>query len=210
MTRILIADDHAIVRAGLKEIIAKAPDMSVVAEAANGHDALRKALSKDCDVVILDISMPGMSGLEVLRQVRSQDTKIPILVLSIYPEDTYAVRSFRAGASGYLTKESTPDQLLAAIRKVSLGGKYVTPSLAEKLACEMQFDSQRQPHHKLSDREFQVLRLLCSGKTVKEIAQELSLGAPSISTYRARILAKMKMKHVAELTHYAIRNRLAD
>jgi len=210
MIRILIADDHVVVREGLRQIIAKAPDMTVVAEAANGREALQMALAQESDVVILDISMPEMSGLEVLKQIRNENVRLQILVLSVYAEEAYAVRSLRAGASGYLTKDSSPDQLLTAIRKVSLGGKYVSPSLAERLACEMETDSEREPHQKLSDREFQVLRLLSAGKSVKEIAKELSLGPPSVSTYRARILAKMKMKHVAELTHYAIRNRLAD
>ena len=210
MIRILIADDHVVVREGLRQIIAKAPDMTVVAEAANGREALQMALAQESDVVILDISMPEMSGLEVLKQIRNENVRLQILVLSVYAEEAYAVRSLRAGASGYLTKDSSPDQLLTAIRKVSLGGKYVSPSLAERLACEMETDSAREPHQKLSDREFQVLRLLSSGKSVKEIAKELSLRPPSVSTYRARILAKMKMKHVAELTHYAIRNRLAD
>ena len=210
MMRILIADDHAVVREGLKQIIAKASDMTVVGEAATGEDALRQALALDCDVVVLDINLPDVSGLEVLKQIKSENPNLPILVLSVYSEEAYAVRSLRAGGSGYLAKESTPDQLISAIRKVSLGGKYVSPSLAERLACEMDVDSERAPHQKLSDREFQVLCLLSSGKTVKEIAEELSLGTPSVSTYRARILSKMKMKHVAELTHYAIRNRLAD
>jgi len=210
MIRILIADDHVVVREGLRQIIAKAPDMTVVAEAANGREALQMALAQESDVVILDISMPEMSGLEVLKQIRNENVRLQILVLSVYAEEAYAVRSLRAGASGYLTKDSSPDQLLTAIRKVSVGGKYVSPSLAERLACEMETDSEREPHQKLSDREFQVLRLLSAGKSVKEIAKELSLGPPSVSTYRARILAKMKMKHVAELTHYAIRNRLAD
>lgn len=210
MTRILIADDHAVVREGLKQIIAKASDMTVVGEAATGEDALRQALALDCDVVVLDINLPDVSGLEVLKQIKSENPNLPILVLSVYSEEAYAVRSLRAGGSGYLAKESTPDQLISAIRKVSLGGKYVSPSLAERLAGEMDADSERAPHQKLSDREFQVLCLLSSGKTVKEIAEELSLGTPSVSTYRARILSKMKMKHVAELTHYAIRNRLAD
>jgi DNA-binding NarL/FixJ family response regulator len=210
MTRILIADDHAVVREGLKQIISRAADMTVVGEAATGEEALRKALAQVCDVMVLDINMPDLSGLEVLKQIRRENLKLPILVLSMYSEDAYAVRTLRAGASGYLEKESSPDQLLAAIRKVSLGGKYVSPSLAERLASDMDADSERAPHQKLSDREFQVLRLLSSGKTVKEIAQELSVGAPSVCTYRARILSKMRMRHVAELTHYAIRNRLAD
>lgn len=210
MTRILIADDHAIVREGLKQIIAKASDITVAAEAVDGEDALGKALAEDYDVLLLDISMPGKSGLEVLKEIRSRAHKVPILILSVHPEETYAVRALRAGASGYLTKDSTPERLIEAIRKVSLGGKYISPSLAERLACEVEPDSDISPHEKLSDREFQVLRLLASGKTVREIAEELSLGIPSVSTYRARIIGKMKMKNVAELTHYAIRNRLAD
>jgi DNA-binding NarL/FixJ family response regulator len=210
MTKILIADDHAVVREGLKQIIAKASDMTVIEEAATGQEALSKVAAHDFDVVVLDISMPDMSGLEVLKHIKSDHPGLPVLVLSVYSEEAYAIRTLRSGASGYLTKESSADRLLEAIRRVSKGGKYVSPSLAEKLAYDMAAYSDRAPHQKLSDREFQVLRLLSSGKTVREIAEELSLGAPSVSTYRARILSKMKMKHVAELTHYAIRHRLAE
>jgi DNA-binding NarL/FixJ family response regulator len=210
MTRILIADDHAIVREGLKQVIAKAPDMTVTAEATDGHEAVGKATAEDCDVVLLDISMPGRNGLEALRLIKSQNPRLAILMLSVHSEETYAVRALKAGASGYLTKDSAPERLIEAIRKVSLGGKYVSPSLAERLAQEIGPSSQISPHERLSDREFQVLRLLASGRTVREIAAELSLGVPSVSTYRARIIGKMKLKNVAELTHYAIRNRLAD
>lgn len=162
MTRILIADDHVIVREGLKQIIAKASDITVAAEATDGRETLRKAAAKNCDVVVLDITLPDMSGLEVLRLLKNENPKLPILILSLHPEETYAVRALRAGASGYLAKESTPEQLIAAIRKVSLGGKYISPSLAERLACDMETYDERAPHEKLSDREFQVIRLLAN------------------------------------------------
>jgi DNA-binding NarL/FixJ family response regulator len=209
MIRILIVDDHAIIREGLRQIIAKADDMTVVAEARNGCEALSYP-RHGLDVIILDISMPGLSGLEVLSRIKRENPRVSILILSAYPEELYAVRSLRAGASGYLTKESLPYELLKAIRLAAAGKRYVSASLAERLTVEALCRSDRPLHQNLSAREFQVFRLLSSGKSVREIAGELSLGLPSVSTYRARILAKMKMKHVAELIHYAVRNRLAD
>ncbi len=210
MTRILIADDHAVVREGLRQIIAKQPDMLVTGEATGGQDALNKIREASYDVMLLDISMPGRGGLEILGDIKREHPELRVLVLSIHPENLYAVRALKAGASGYLTKDSAPEQLVDAIRKVSQGGKYISPTLAEKLAFELESDSDRPPHEKLSDREYQVLCILASGKTVKEIAEELSLSVPSISTYRARILEKMNLKNNAELTHYAIRNGLVD
>ena len=210
MTRILIADDHAVVREGLRQIIAKHADLVVAGEAVSGPDVLSKIRSSSYDVVLLDLSMPGRSGLEILREIRSEHRNLPVLILSVHPEELYAVRALKAGASGYMTKESAPEQLIEAIRKVSGGGKYISQSLAERLANELDNDSDRAPHERLSDREYQVLCMLGSGKTVKEIAEELSLSVPSISTYRARILEKMNMKNNAELTHYAIRNGLVD
>ncbi len=210
MSRIVIADDHAIVREGLKQIIARHSDLAVVAEASSGPELLKKLRTTHCDVVLLDLSMPGRSGLEVLREIRSEHKDLPVLILSVHPEELYAVRAHRAGASGYLTKESAPEQLVEAIRKVSRGGKYVSPSLAERFAVELESDSDKPPHEKLSDREYQVMCMLASGKTVSGIAEELALSVPSISTYRARILAKMQMRNNAELAHYAIRNGLVD
>ena len=210
MIKILIADDHAIVREGLKQIIRETSDIVVADEASNGQEVLEKVWKHDYDVVLLDISMPGRSGLDILKQIRSQKPELPILVLTIHPEEQYAVRVLRAGASGYLTKESAPDELIKAIRKVSMGRKYVSSTLAEKLASEVDIISEKPLHQALSDREYEVMCMIASGKTVKEIAEELCLSIKTISTYRSRILEKMKMKSNAELIHYAIQNRLVD
>ena len=210
MIKILIADDHPIVREGLKQILHEAPDMVVADEASNGQEVLEKVWKNNYDVVLLDISMPGISGLDILKQLKSHKPELSVLVLTMYPEEQYAVRVLRAGASGYLTKESAPDELINAIRKVSLGRKYVSSSLAEKLAFELEIDSEKPLHETLSDREYEVMCMIASGKTVKEIAEELFLSIKTISTYRSRILEKMKMKSNAELIHYAIKNRLVD
>ncbi len=210
MVKILIADDHIIVRKGLKQIISETSDMVVADEASNGQEVLDKVRKNGFDMILLDISMPGRTGLDILRELKTEKPKLPILVLSMYPEEQYAVRVLRAGASGYLTKESAPDELIAAIRKVSLGKKYVTPSVAERLAFDLDVDSEKPLHETLSDREYQVLCLIASGKTVGEIADKLSLSAKTISTYRARILEKMNMKNNAELTHYAIQHKLVE
>ena len=208
MLKILIADDHAIVRQGLKQIVTETPDMVVSGEASNGQELLSKIKENDYDVVVLDITMPGRDGIDVLKQLRSERPELPILMLSIHPEEQYALRALKAGASGYLTKESAPDELVVAIRKVSRGGKYISSSLAEKLAFELEVGREQAPHETLSDREYHVMCLIASGKTVMEIAQELSLSEKTISTYRSRILEKMKMKNNAELTYYAIKNQL--
>ncbi len=210
MIKILIADDHAIVRKGLKQIISETQDMVVTDEAGDGQEVLNKVRKDNFDMVLLDISMPGRTGLDILRELKAEKPRMPILVLSMYPEEQYAVRVLRAGASGYLTKESAPDELIAAIRKVSLGKKYITPSLAERLAFDLDIDSDKPLHETLSDREYQVLCLIASGRTVGEIAEKLSLSAKTISTYRARILEKMNMKNNAELTHYALQHKLVD
>lgn len=210
MIKILIADDHAIVREGPKQIISETPDMAVVAEASNGEDVLEKVSANKYDVILLDISMPGRSGLDILRQLKIEKPKLPIMMLSVHPEEQYAVRALRAGASGYLTKESAPDELIAAIRKISQGRKYVSSSLAEKLAYELGIDVKKLRHEVLSDREFQVMCMFASGKTVKEIAAELSISIPTIRTYRIRILEKMKMKNIAEIIHYAVKQGLVD
>ena len=210
MLRILIADDHPVFRLGLKQIIQDAPDLSVAGEATNGREALLEARSGDYDVVLLDISMPIASGIDVLSDLRAERPTLPVLMLSIHPEEQYAVRAFRAGASGYLTKESAPEELVAAIRKVSTGGKYVSASLAELLVAVVREEGGPLPHETLSRREYQVLCLIASGKTVTEAAKELSLSAKTISTYRARILEKMKMKNNAELIRYATKNQLVE
>jgi len=209
-TKTLIADDHTIVREGLKQIISETPDMTVADEAIDGHEVLNKALKNDYDVVVLDITMPGINGLDVLKQIKAQKPKLPILVLSVHPEEQYAVRTLKAGASGYLTKESAPDELIAAIRKVSVGRKYISSSLAEKLAFDLEIDREKPSHETLSDREYQVMCMITSGRTVKDIAEELFLSEKTISTYRTRILEKMKMKSNIELTHYAIKHGLVE
>jgi two-component system invasion response regulator UvrY len=208
--KIVIADDHPIVRAGLKQILADASDIEVVAEASDGHEILKLIRKGGVDVVLLDISMPGLMGLDALKQMNAENPKLPILVLSMHPEEQYAIRALKAGASGYLTKAAAPEQLIGAIQKVYRGGRYVSATLAEKLALGLKAGSTGLPHENLSDREYQVLCLISSGKTVKEIAEELSLSEKTISTYRARILEKMSMKSNAELAHYGIKNELVD
>jgi DNA-binding NarL/FixJ family response regulator len=210
MIRALIADDHAVVRQGLKQILGDTPEMVVAGEATTGQEVLDKIRAETWDVVVLDISMPDRSGLDVLKQLRSERPKLPVLVLSMHSEDQYAVRVLKAGASGYLTKDSAPDELVKAIRKVVSGGRYVSSFLAEKLAFEIGTDSSRLPHETLSDREFQVLRLIAAGKSVTEIAAELYLSPKTVSTYRARLLQKMNLGTTAELMHYAMQNHLID
>lgn len=208
MLRILIADDHPIVRRGLKQIVAETSDMVVADEANNGAEVLNKVWKNDYDVVVLDISMPGKSGMDILGELKSIKPNLPVLILSIHPEEQYAVRMLRAGASGYLTKEMAAPQLIEAIRKVSQGGKYVSPSLAERFATHLVIGSGKPLHETLSDREYQVLCIIASGKMVKEIAQEMSLSVKTVSTHRSRILKKMGMKNNAELIRYAIQNHL--
>ena len=210
MIRILVADDHRIVREGLKQILAENPDMTVTDEASNGQEVLTKIRKTECDVVLLDISMPGRSGLDILKQLKTERPRLSVLVLSMYSEEQYAMRALRAGAAGYMTKESAPDELIDAIRKVSTGRKYISPSVAEKMAFSLADDDERPPHENLSDREYQVMCMIASGKTIKAIADELSLSVKTVSTYRTRILEKMKMKNNAELTHYSIQNRLVE
>jgi two-component system invasion response regulator UvrY len=210
MIKIIIADDHPIVRAGMKQIIAEASDLVVADEADDGHKLLSKTRKGNFDVVILDITMPHMDGLDVLKQLKIEKPKLPVIVLSMHPEDQYALRVLKAGASGYVTKASAPDELINAIRKVCRGGKYISPAIAEKLAFQLDANFKEMPHEALSDREYQVLCMLASGKTVTEMADELALSVKTISTYRARILEKMDMKNNAELIHYAIQNELVD
>lgn len=210
MVRLVIADDHAVVREGLKQILSETPDMLVVGEATTGHEVLDRVRDVEVDLVVLDIAMPGRSGLDTLIHLKRERPSLPVLVLSLHPEDQYAVRVLKAGASGYVTKDSAPDQLVTAIRKVMSGGKYVSPALAERLAYDLSSDSGKPPHAMLSDREYEVLCMIAAGKTVKEIAEKLSLSVKTISTYRARILEKMRLKNNAELTHYVIREGLSD
>lgn len=210
MIKILIADDHAIIRRGLTQIVSGESDLEVVGEAENAQETLDFCRREHCDVVVLDINMPGRSGLDVLKEVRRECPRLPVLVLSVHPEEQYGVRVLRAGAAGYLTKESAPEQLVQAIRRVYRGGKYVSESLAEKLVYELGNDGAQPPHAALSDREYEVMLMIASGKTVGEIASVLSLSVKTISTYRARILVKMNKKNNAELTYYVIENRLLD
>ena len=210
MIRVLIADDHAVVQQGLKQILGDTPEMLVAGEATTGQEVLDKVRAETWDVVILDISMPDRSGLDILKQLRSERPKLPVLVLSMHSEDQYAMRVLKAGASGYLTKDSAPDELVKAVRKVVSGGRYVSAFLAEKLAFEIGTDSNRLPHETLSDREFQVLRGIAAGKSVTEIAAELYLSVKTVSTYRTRMLTKMNLETNAELIYYAIRNHLID
>ncbi|MDA8077849.1 MAG: response regulator transcription factor [Nitrospiraceae bacterium] len=210
MIKILIADDHAIVREGLKQILAETPDMIVADEASNGQELIAKMEKSEVDVVLLDISMPGRNGLEVLKQLKAERPRVSVLILSMYSEEQYAMRALRAGASGYLTKESAPDELIEAIRRVSKGRKYISPSVAEKLAVNLEPGTEKPPHEILSDREYQVMCMIASGKTVKEIGDELQLSVKTISTYRSRILEKLDLRNNAALTHYAIQNRLVE
>lgn len=210
MIKILVADDHAVVRQGVKQILADVKDMTVKDEAQNGTETLKKITDQDFDVVLLDISMPGRSGLEVLEDIKAQYPKLPVLILSMHPEEQYAVRALKAGASGYLTKASAPQELIGAIRKAAGGGKYVTASLAEKLIDQLEVDTDKLPHELLSNREHQVMLMLAGGKSVSDIADELHLSVKTISTYRTRVMSKMDMKKNAELTLYAVHNKLIN
>lgn len=206
--QIVIADDHAIVRRGLVQIISEISDLEVMAEAENGNVLLEKIRALRPDVVVMDINMPEKSGWDVMLQLKSEGLKLPVIVLSISPEKDYAVKFLKAGAAGYLTKSSAPEQLVEAIRKVAGGGKFISPALAEKLAFDLAEDNDQPLHASLSPREFQLMCLLASGKTVSEIATELGISVPTVSTHRARTLEKMNMKTNAQLTHYAIKNEL--
>jgi two-component system invasion response regulator UvrY len=208
--RVFIADDHAIVREGLKQILAESRDIIVAGEAENGLDAIKLFRKAKCQVMLLDISMPDRSGIEVLKQVKKEKPELAVLMLSMHREDQYAIRSLKAGAAGYLTKQSAPRELVTAIRQVAAGQKYVSAALAQELASQLGDDHETAPHDLLSDREYQTLTMIASGKTVSAIAQELSLSVKTISEYRARLLVKMKLKNSAELTHYAIKNQLID
>lgn len=210
MTRVLIADDHEIVRRGLKDLLADAFGKIRIGEARTSQEALDLAQRQEWDIVLLDINMPGRSGLEVLEDLRRLRPTLPVLVLSASPEQDYAVRVLKLGASGYLTKQSASDELLAAIRKSLAGGKYVTATLAENLAAQLSGDAPDAPHEALSNRELQVLRLIASGKTVKEIAADLSLSEKTIGTYRTRISEKLRLATNVELTRYALQHKLAD
>lgn len=209
-TRILIADDHAVTRCGLKDILAEEFQPAEFGEAEDGPQTLRLILKQKWDVVVLDITMPGMNGLDVLKNLKNLRPKLPVLVLSMHPEDQYGIRTLKAGASGYLTKEADPDELVAAVKRVLAGRKYVTPSLADGMASRLADGHEGLPHEKLSDREYQVMVMLASGKAVSGIAEDLSRSVKTITTHRGHILKKMKMKTNADLTRYAMENKLVD
>lgn len=207
---LLIADDHPVVRQGLKQMLDQEADFHIVGEARNGGEALDLSRRVEWDVAVLDYNMPDSTGLDLVKQLHQEFPRKPVLILSMYPEDRHAVRVLKAGAAGYLTKETAPEELVRAIRKVAEGGRYVTPALGEKLALELEDKGSRPLHETLSDREYQITWLIASGKTGREIARELSLSPNTVSTYRNRILRKMKMKSNAELMRYAVTHQLVD
>lgn len=208
MIRILIADDHSVVRRGLRQILLEGFPNAEIDEVGDTDSMIKKVMNAEWDVIISDLSMPGRSGLEGLQQIRQINAKLPVLILSIYPEEQYAIRLLKAGASGYLNKDLAPEELVNAVRRVLLGKKYITPSIAEKLAASLDHATEKAPHEILSDREFSVLKMLAVGKSVSEIAETLYLSVTTVSTYRARIMTKMGLKTNADLTLYAIEHKL--
>jgi two-component system invasion response regulator UvrY len=207
---VIIADDHAILRTGLKQILAETDDITVIAEAQTANEAIAFSRNVDADVLLLDISLPDRSGIDALKYIKKDNSKIAVLMLSMHREDQYAVRALKAGAAGYLCKQSASTDLVNAIYTVAKGKKFITPEVAEILANQMDAKNEKAPHENLSDREFQTLTLIASGLSVGEIATKLSLSVKTISMYRARLLEKMQLKHNAELTHYAIKNNLVE
>jgi DNA-binding NarL/FixJ family response regulator len=210
MIRVLITDDHALIRRGLKQVLQEGLGAVVVGEAQNAGEALDQILKQPWDVVVMDITMPGRSGLDILRDIKLAKPSLPVLILSMHPEDQFAVRVLKSGAAGFIPKESAPEELIKAIRKVLAGGKYVSATAAERIAFELSTPADKLAHEVLSDREFQVMRLIASGKSVGQIAETLHLSVKTISTYRARVLEKMHLQNNAELTHYAIKHELVD
>ncbi len=210
MIKVLVADDHAIVRRGLRQILSETPDIMVAGEASTAPEVMTLVREQRWTVVILDISLPGATGLQLLVDVKREKADTPVLVLTAHPEEQYAVRAIRAGAAGFLNKESAPEKLIEAVRKVAGGGRYVSAELAETLASVLAGESKGEPHERLSDREFEIFKLLASGKTVSEVALMLALSVKTVSTHRARLLRKMEMRTNAELTHYAVRNGLVE
>ncbi len=210
MIKIVIADDHDIVRAGLKQIISDSRDMKVTGESVNAEQLIELVKKNDYDVVLLDLKMSGMNGLDAIKHIKLLKPHLPVIVLSMHAEDQYAVRTIRAGASGYITKETASENLIAAIKKAVAGGRYISPALAESLADSIALGGNEAPHDALTDREFQVMCMIASGRSVSEIGSELFLSVKTISTYRHRILSKMNMKNNSEITHYVIKNNLLD
>ncbi|OLC00185.1 MAG: DNA-binding response regulator [Candidatus Rokubacteria bacterium 13_1_40CM_68_15] len=210
MIRVLVADDHPVVRIGLREILARQRDIAVLGEAGTGAEVCKLVAQKTWDVVVLDVTLPDRSGLDVLKEIKRERPKLPILILSAYPEEEYAVRALRAGAAGYVTKKASPEELVRAVRRLAQGLRYMSPAAAEELIGALGNGLDQAPHERLSDREYQVLCLLGSGKSVGQIAQELERSVKTISTYRARILEKMEMQSNAQLVHYVLQRRLAE
>lgn len=207
---VLIADDHAIVRQGLKQILSETEDLHVAGEADDGADALRLARSQDWNVFLLDVTMPNRNGIDTLKQLKKEFPRLPVLILSMHPEEQYAVRAIKSGASGYLTKQSAPELLVTAIRQVAAGKKFISPSLAERLAEAITDDSDKPPHENLSDREYEVFILIASGKTLTQIAEQLSLSVATVSTYRARIIEKTNLRSNAEMIRYGLERALVE
>jgi len=208
MIRILIADDHTVVRKGLKQILAEELTSVHIEEVADAESLVKKVLGETWDVVITDLSMPGRSGLDALQQIKQYNPKIPVLILSVHPEEQYALRVLKAGAAGYLNKDMATEELVTAVKRVLSGRKYISPSVAEKMAVSLDKDADKLPHEYLSDREFDVLKLIASGNSVSQIAEILSLSSTTVSTYRARIMTKMNLKNNTSLTLYAIENKI--
>jgi two-component system invasion response regulator UvrY len=208
--RVLVGDDHAVVREGLKRIIESAGDMSLIGEAADGEQLLRCVGAGGCDVVVMDLAMPGLPGLEVLREIRRCKPQLPVLILSMYPADQYAVRALSDGAAGYLHKGDSPSELVKAIRTAVQGRRYISEPVAEALAFHVDTTTDKAPHERLSNREFQILRLIAAGKSMTDIAHELSLSVKTVSTFRSRVLQKLKMKQNAELMRYALKHNLVE
>ena len=210
MLRVIITDDHPVVLKGLKEIISEAFDDVTIDVSSQGYELLSKISNNDYDIVLLDISLPDINGLEVLKEIKKRKRKLPVLILSMYPEENYAARALKGGAQGYLTKASASDELVLAVRKILSGKKYISPGFAEKMMLDFESDTEKPPHEKLSDRELQVLRMIGEGKAVKEIAGELHLSTNTIRTFRTRILEKIGVKGTSELIHYAIAHSLTE
>ena len=207
---VLIADDHAIVRQGLKQILSETDDLLVTGEADDGAEALNLARQQPWDVFLLDVSMPNRNGIDTLKQLKKEFPRLPVLILSMHPEEQYAVRALKAGASGYLTKQSAPELLVTAIRQVASGKKYLSPAVAQQLAEAISDNSDKSPHERITDREYQVLVMIAAGKTLTQIAEGLNLGVATVSTYRARLLEKMGLKSTAELIRYGLEHGLAE
>ncbi len=210
MIRVVLADDHTIVREGLKQLLLATGDLAIVGEARDGHEVMERVRTLDFDLLLLDMSMPGKSGIELIKQVRAEKPRLKILVLSMHEEHQYAVRAIRAGASGYLTKESASRQLVEAIRKVAAGGAFISAEVAQQLALGAMPDARGLPHEALSDREFQIFRLLAAGKSVTDIGAQLNLSVKTVSTHKSNLMHKMGMASAAELVRYAITHRLVD